>query len=248
MSVDGESGQRDCEQIGDHNYCRQQPCPYKLTVEALLICHVVHQQDSHSSSVVCGCDGAEALLSCGVPYLQLHALAVELDGADLKVDADCGDEGGSEGVFAEAQQTARLANAGVSNEKQLDLQYQEIWSAQVGVLGACSLAASVTASKRARHQEGLTYKEIVIPRSRHCRVCVSGVRLSVVGPCALVSQSSTEDQAARLFLAEVNVDWCGTDSVLLGVRSRISLYDVADLERIHVVSATRPGVWQATKK
>jgi hypothetical protein len=55
--------------------------------------------------------------------LQLHALAVELNGADLEVDADCGDEGGSEGVLAEAQQTAGLADAGVSNEKQLDLQY-----------------------------------------------------------------------------------------------------------------------------
>jgi hypothetical protein len=198
-------------------------CPCKLTVEALLICHVVHQQDSHSSSVVCGGDGAEALLPCGVPYLQLHALAVEFDGADLEVDADCGDEGGSEGVFTEAQQTARLADAGVSNEKQLDLQYQEIWSAQVGGLRACLLAASVTASKRARHQGGLTYKEIVIPRSRHFRICVSEVRFGVVGPCAWVSQSSTEDQAARLFLAEVNVGWRGTDNVLLGVWLRIAL-------------------------
>jgi len=123
MSVNGESWlARVQEEIGDHN-CRQQLCPRKLTVEALLICHIVHQQDSHSSSVVCGGDGAEALLSCGIPYLQLHALAVELDGADLEVDADCGDEGGSEGVLAEAQQTAGLADAGVSNEKQLDLQY-----------------------------------------------------------------------------------------------------------------------------
>ena len=81
-------------------------CSRKLTVEALLICHIVHQQDSHSSSIVCGGDGAEALLSCGIPYLQLHALAVELDGADFEVDADGGDERGRERVLTEAQQTA----------------------------------------------------------------------------------------------------------------------------------------------
>ena len=33
-----------------------------------------------------------SLLACGIPYLQLHALAVELNGADLEVDADGGDE------------------------------------------------------------------------------------------------------------------------------------------------------------
>ena len=116
-----------------------------------MICDVVYKEDAHGTSVVGSCDGAEALLSSGIPYLQLHTLAIKLDRADLEVDSDGGNEGGSEGVFAEAKQTARLANAGVSNEKQLDLQYQETWSAQVGVLGACSLAASVTASKRARH-------------------------------------------------------------------------------------------------
>jgi len=45
---------------------------------------------------------------------------------------------------------------------------------------------------------------------------------------------------ARLSFAERRVGWRGTDSVFLGVGSRISLYDVADLERIHVVSR-RPG-------
>jgi hypothetical protein len=92
------------------------------------------------------------------------------------------------------------------------------------------LAAFVTASKRARHHGELTYKEIVIPRSRHCKVCVLGARFSVVGPCAWYSQSLSEDQAARLSLAEVNIGWRGTDNVLLGVGSGISLYDVAGVE------------------
>ena len=54
-------------------------------------------------------------MSSGIPYLQLHALAVKLDRADLEVDSDGGNEGGSEGVFAEAQQTARFADAGVAD-------------------------------------------------------------------------------------------------------------------------------------
>lgn len=74
----------------------------KLTVKALLVCYVVNQQDTHGTSVVgCG-DGAETLLARGIPYLQLDALAVEFDCADLEVDSDGGDEGGGERVFAEA--------------------------------------------------------------------------------------------------------------------------------------------------
>lgn len=91
------------------------------TVETLLICDVVYKQDSHSASVVSSCDGAEALLARSIPYLQLHTLAVKLDRANLKVDSDSGDEGGSEGVFAEAQQTAGFADAGIAYEEQLDL-------------------------------------------------------------------------------------------------------------------------------
>lgn len=44
-------------------------------------------------------------------YLQLDPLAVHLDGLDLEVDADGGDEGGAEAVVGVAQQQARLAHA-----------------------------------------------------------------------------------------------------------------------------------------
>jgi len=60
-------------------------------------------------------------LASSVPYLQLHALAVELNGTDLEVDADGGDERGRKRVFAEAQQAARLAYARVAYEEQFDL-------------------------------------------------------------------------------------------------------------------------------
>ena len=73
-------------------------------------------------AVVRGGDCAETLLSRGIPYLQLDALAVKLDRTNLEVDSDGGNEGGSEGVFAEAQQTARFADAGVADEEQLDLE------------------------------------------------------------------------------------------------------------------------------
>lgn len=57
----------------------------------------------------------------GIPYLQLYPLAIELDGSDLEVNADGGDERGGEGVLAEAQQAARLAYARVADEQEFDL-------------------------------------------------------------------------------------------------------------------------------
>jgi hypothetical protein len=76
------------------------------TVEAPLIGDIVDEQDAHGAAVVGSGDGAETLLAGGVPDLQLDALAVELDGPYLEVDADGGDEGGGERVFTEAEETA----------------------------------------------------------------------------------------------------------------------------------------------
>jgi hypothetical protein len=91
------------------------------TVEAPRVGNIIDQQNAHSAPVVGSGNSPEALLAGRVPYLQLHALAVELDGADLEVDADGGDEGGGKRVFAEPQQTARFANARVADQQQLDL-------------------------------------------------------------------------------------------------------------------------------
>jgi hypothetical protein len=54
--------------------------------------------------------------------LQFHALAVQLDGADLEVYADGRDEGRCEGVFAEAEEAAGLADARVADEEEFDLE------------------------------------------------------------------------------------------------------------------------------
>ena len=77
-----------------------------LTVERPLIRDIVDKQYPHRTSIICRCDGPEPLLPRRVPDLQLDPLAVELDGPDLEVDADGRDEGGREGVFAEAEQAA----------------------------------------------------------------------------------------------------------------------------------------------
>ena len=85
--------------------------PGSRTVETPLIGHIIDEKNAHSTAVVCRGDGSKTFLACGIPYLQLHALAIELDRPDLEVDADGGDERRSEGVFTEAQKTARLADA-----------------------------------------------------------------------------------------------------------------------------------------
>lgn len=101
------------------------------TVEGTLVGDIIHQQYAHGAAVICRGDGAEALLSCRVPNLQLHALAIQFNGPDLEVDADGGDERGRKRVFAEAQQAARLANARVAYQQQLDLERVAVRSASV---------------------------------------------------------------------------------------------------------------------
>jgi hypothetical protein len=91
------------------------------TVEAPLVCHIIDKENAHGTPVVGRGNGPEALLAGRVPYLQLHALAVKLDGSDLEVDADGGDEGRGERVFAEPQQAARFAYARVADEEEFDL-------------------------------------------------------------------------------------------------------------------------------
>lgn len=53
--------------------------------------------------------------------MQLHTLAIKIDGSDFEVDADCCDERGSERVFGEAEETAGFSNAGIAYEEEFDL-------------------------------------------------------------------------------------------------------------------------------
>lgn len=59
-------------------------------------------------------------LASRVPDLQLHRLAVNLDGADFEVHADRGDVAGGEGVVGEAEQERRLADAAVADQEELE--------------------------------------------------------------------------------------------------------------------------------
>jgi hypothetical protein len=95
------------------------------TVEGALVCGVIDEQDAHGATVVGRGDGTETLLTGRIPDLELDSLAIELNRADLEVDADRRNEGRGEGILAEAQETARLADARVAYQQQLDLSWQE---------------------------------------------------------------------------------------------------------------------------
>lgn len=87
----------------------------RRTIKTSLVRHIIDQENAHCATVVGCCDRAEALLTGGVPYLQLYPLAVEVDSADFEVDAYRCDEGWGEAVFAEAEETARFPNSGVAD-------------------------------------------------------------------------------------------------------------------------------------
>lgn len=94
--------------------------PLLDVVEGFVVGDVVDDDDAVGPAVVRGGDGAEALLAGGVPNLELDGLAIELDGADLEVDADGGDVRFRVGVVGETEEKARLADAGVSDEQELE--------------------------------------------------------------------------------------------------------------------------------
>ena len=120
----GARGKIRCSEKAFGRYCKEKE--WMHTAKRLLIRNIIHQQYAHRASVVRRRDCPEALLPGGVPYLQLDALAVQLDRPDLEVDAYGRDERGGEGVFAEAEQAARLANAGVADQKELYLCRSEL--------------------------------------------------------------------------------------------------------------------------
>ena len=63
------------------------PDPVLDVVEALLVGDVVDQHDPHGPAIVGRGDRPEPLLSRRVPDLEFDLFAIELDCADLEVDA-----------------------------------------------------------------------------------------------------------------------------------------------------------------
>ena len=60
--------------------------PVLNIVVGVLLRAVIHEDDAHSSLVVCLGDGAEALLSRRVPHLQFHTLPLNIHRFYLKVN------------------------------------------------------------------------------------------------------------------------------------------------------------------
>ena len=57
--------------------------------ERVTVSDVVNHNDAVGALVVARRDGLEALLTSSIPDLQLANLVVDVDGANLEVDADC---------------------------------------------------------------------------------------------------------------------------------------------------------------
>ncbi|MEI4861523.1 hypothetical protein Q8G41_28450, partial [Klebsiella pneumoniae] len=53
-------------------------------VEALLVSHIINNNDAMGTTVVAACDGPKSLLASSIPDLQLYRLPILLNGADLK--------------------------------------------------------------------------------------------------------------------------------------------------------------------
>merc|ERR1719326_1363726 len=94
--------------------------PRLHVLERLAVSGVIHDDDAVRAAVVAARDRAEALLPRRVPNLQLDRLALQLDRADFEVDADGGDVALRVGVIGKAQQEARLADARVADEHELE--------------------------------------------------------------------------------------------------------------------------------
>jgi len=90
--------------------------PARDAIERRLVGHVVDEQDSHRPAVVRGRDSSEALLAGRVPDLQLDALVVQRDRADLEVDPYRSNKRLRKGIIREAGKDAALADTGVPDE------------------------------------------------------------------------------------------------------------------------------------
>ena len=62
--------------------------PALHVIERRAVGHIVHDDDAVRAAVVGAADGAEALLASCVPNLQLDRFLIQLDRADLEIDAD----------------------------------------------------------------------------------------------------------------------------------------------------------------
>lgn len=94
--------------------------PLLDVVERVHIGHIVDDADAVGATVVGRCDGSETLLASSVPDLELHSLAIELDGSDFEVDTNGGDVRLGVSVICETQEQTRLSDTRVTDKQQLE--------------------------------------------------------------------------------------------------------------------------------
>lgn len=109
-------------------------------VERILVCDVVHDDDSVGAAVVAGRNRSKSFLAGGIPLLlssrreeynlELHRLSIQIHGADLlpmrlirndyEVDTNSGNVAIRVLIIRKTQQKAGLTDAGISNQQKLE--------------------------------------------------------------------------------------------------------------------------------
>ena len=93
---------------------------YLDVVEGLWASDVIDHDDTVGTAIVRTSDRAEALLASSIPDLQLHCFVPDFHCAEAKVHSDSADVRLCEGVIRKPEQQARLADARVSNQHELE--------------------------------------------------------------------------------------------------------------------------------
>lgn len=94
--------------------------PLLDVVERVHICHIVDDTDAMGTTIVGRGDCSESFLAGSIPDLEFHCLAVKLDSPDFEVNADGRDVALCVGIIRKAKQKARFADAGISDEEELE--------------------------------------------------------------------------------------------------------------------------------
>lgn len=73
-------------------------------LEGLHVSDVVHDDDSVSTLIVRRSDGFESFLTSSVPDLELHSLALDIEGSNFEVDSNRGQEAIIEDIVGETEE------------------------------------------------------------------------------------------------------------------------------------------------
>ena len=82
--------------------------------------HVIDNNDSMCSSVICGSDCPKPFLACCVPNLEFDPLTVDFNGPNFKVNTDGCDVVAREHVVSKSHQQGALADARIANDEELE--------------------------------------------------------------------------------------------------------------------------------